>query len=518
MRVLGIEGTAWNLSAAIVDEKDVICESSSAYLPPSGGIHPRDAAQHHASRMKEVIGEVLSGEIDGVAFSQGPGMGPCLRTVATAARALSLSLDVPLIGVNHCIAHIEVGRWRTPAEDPVVLYVSGANSQVLSFVSGSYRILGETLDISIGNALDKFARFLGLQHPGGPKVEALAKEAEKYLRLPYIVKGMDLSFSGLSTAAQELVRKGESENDVAFSLQETAFSMLVEVTERALAHCRKDEVLLVGGVAMNERLKEMLSLMCEERGARFYSPEQRFLGDNGAMIAYTGLLFLKNGIFTSLENSKILPNFRPESVEIPWIKEKEKIKKEIVRGAEAVIKREGEEIVKTRVEKGYRVEALDENIRRERTKNEAKIIHQARRAGVPTPIINEISLENNEIRMEFIDGKLLRNHISEELSCKVGELVGILHSNDIIHGDLTTSNLILSDGKIYLIDFGLSFFDQGIEAKGVDVHVFFQTLRSTYDGAESLIKAFVDGYRKSFSKWEEVLKRVEEIERRGRYL
>ncbi|MCD4810910.1 MAG: UGMP family protein, partial [Methanosarcinales archaeon] len=139
--ILGIEGTAWNLSAAIVDTFDVIAEVTSTYVPPTGGIHPREASQHHADHIKSVISAVLAnaendgiapGDINAIAFSQGPGLGPCLRTAATAARALSLSLDIPLIGVNHCVAHIEVGRWKTPSQDPVVLYVSGANSQVLA--------------------------------------------------------------------------------------------------------------------------------------------------------------------------------------------------------------------------------------------------------------------------------------------------------------------------------------------------------------------------------------------------
>ena len=138
--ILGIEGTAWNLSAAIVDEKDVIAETTATYRPAAGGIHPREAAQHHANHITKVVSETLKKggrKVDAVAFSQGPGLGPCLRTVATAARALALSLDVPLIGVNHCIAHIEVGRWKTPAKDPVTLYVSGANSQVLAYRKGS---------------------------------------------------------------------------------------------------------------------------------------------------------------------------------------------------------------------------------------------------------------------------------------------------------------------------------------------------------------------------------------------
>ncbi|MHC1636219.1 MAG: bifunctional N(6)-L-threonylcarbamoyladenine synthase/serine/threonine protein kinase [Candidatus Methanospirareceae archaeon] len=325
--VLGLEGTAWNLSVAMVDEKEVICEAEATYKPLLGGIHPREAAQHHASEMKNVMTSLLKeakgkgfslNDIDAVAFSQGPGMGPCLRTVATAARTLSICLKKPLIGVNHCIAHIEIGKWRTGAKDPVVLYVSGANSQVLVYHAGRYRVLGETLDIGIGNALDKLARFLGLSHPGGPKIEELARKGSKYIHLPYIVKGMDFSFSGLTTAAENASRRHKVE-DVCYSFEETAFAMLTEVSERAMAHSHKEEMLLVGGVGANKRLQRMLREMCEARGARFYVPEDRYLKDNGAMIAYLGLLMFNSGEITGLERSEVKPNYRPDEVEVRWI-------------------------------------------------------------------------------------------------------------------------------------------------------------------------------------------------------
>jgi len=329
--ILGLEGTAWNLCAALVSEEKVIYEAESTYKPLHGGIHPREAAQHHASELKNVVSRAFSGakkeeegfslhDIDAVAFSQGPGMGPCLRTVATAARALSISLKIPLIGVNHCVAHIEIGRWRCGAKDPVVLYVSGANSQVLAYRSGRYRILGETLDIGIGNALDKFARYLGLSHPGGPKIEELASKGSNYIYMPYIVKGMDLSFSGLTTAAKDAINLHHHEReDVCYSFQETAFAMLTEVTERAIAHSCKDEMLLAGGVGANRRLQQMLQTMCKDREARFYVPETKYLKDNGTMIAYLGLLMLKSGDRTPIEKSGVKSNYRPDEVEVTWM-------------------------------------------------------------------------------------------------------------------------------------------------------------------------------------------------------
>jgi universal protein Kae1 len=323
MIVFGLEGTAWNLSAAIVNEKEVLFEKSATYTPARGGIHPREASQHHAEHMAEVVGSVLAHarerdlKIDAIAFSQGPGLGPCLRTVATASRVLSLRFGLPLVGVNHCVAHIEVGKWQSGATDPAVIYVSGANSQVLALRQGRYRIFGETLDISVGNAIDKFARSVGLPHPGGPKVEELAKKAKQYIPLPYTVKGMDLSFSGLSTAATEAAKRYDLE-DVCYSLQETAFAMLVEVTERAMAHAEKKEAMLVGGVGANKRLGEMLNIMCEERGARFFLPPRKYMGDNGSMIAYTGMIMLKSGVVTSLADSKVRPGYRTDDVEVKW--------------------------------------------------------------------------------------------------------------------------------------------------------------------------------------------------------
>ncbi|MEM2060065.1 MAG: bifunctional N(6)-L-threonylcarbamoyladenine synthase/serine/threonine protein kinase [Archaeoglobaceae archaeon] len=321
MNVLGIEGTAWNLSVAIVDEEGVHAMVSNAYVPKEGGIHPREASQHHAEVMPSLLKEIFElfpkEKIDAIAFSQGPGLGPCLRVTATAARLLSLKLSKPLIGVNHCLAHVEIGRWLTSAKNPVTLYVSGGNSQVIARKGNRYRVFGETLDIGIGNAIDKLARKFGIPHPGGPRIEELARKGKNYYSLPYVVKGMDFSFSGMVTAAEKLKGKAKLE-DIAYSFQETAFAMLTEVTERAMAYLGYDEMLLVGGVGANERLQEMLRTMCEDRKAKFFAPPKQYMGDNGAMIAYTGLLMLKNGFVTKLEDSIVKPNFRIEEVPVTW--------------------------------------------------------------------------------------------------------------------------------------------------------------------------------------------------------
>ena len=520
--VLGIEGTAWNLSAAVFDTSlRAIC--SRPYKPAQGGIHPREAAQHHASEMKSVISSVLrdfgdTSAIEGVAFSIGPGLGPCLRTVATASRSLSLAFGVPLVGVNHCVAHVEIGRYATGCEDPVTLYASGANTQVIGYLKSRYRIFGETLDIGLGNALDKFARRKGLPHPGGPVIEGLAGKGS-YIELPYTVKGMDLAFSGLVSAAME---SREAIEDVCNSLQETAFAMCVEVTERALAHSGKEEVLLVGGVGANGRLRDMLKVMAEERGASFHVPDTGFLGDNGAMIAYTGRVMLEHGVSTPLASSHVNPSFRVDQVDVVW-RAGEKPRSIPVThgrataiGAEAVVTIGRDWVCKERRGKCYRSPGLDRQLIRERTRIEARLISMARRAGVPTPIIRDITKDS--IRMEKIEGPMLKECLEPDLVREAGRMIGRLHKAGIIHGDLTTSNILVHDGRCVLIDFGLSQVSTEVEPRGVDIHVFFQTLESMVDNHETLRQCFIEGYSVEFDHAGEVVAREREILQRGRYL
>ncbi|HIP88644.1 MAG TPA: bifunctional N(6)-L-threonylcarbamoyladenine synthase/serine/threonine protein kinase [Thermococcus paralvinellae] len=324
MIALGIEGTAHTLGIGIVTERKVLANVFDTITTEKGGIHPKEAAEHHAKLMKPLLKKALQEakisleDIDVVAFSQGPGLGPCLRVVATAARALAIKHDKPIVGVNHCIAHVEITKMFG-VKDPVGLYVSGGNTQVLALEGKRYRVFGETLDIGIGNALDTFAREVGLGFPGGPKIERLAREGKRYIELPYAVKGMDLSFSGLLTEAVRKFKSGKYKiEDIAYSFQETAFAALVEVTERAVAHTEKGEVVLVGGVAANNRLREMLRIMTEDRGVRFFVPPYELCRDNGAMIAYTGLKMYKAGITFRIEETIVNQKFRTDEVEVIW--------------------------------------------------------------------------------------------------------------------------------------------------------------------------------------------------------
>jgi universal protein Kae1 len=329
---LGIESTADDFSVGISTfNGEVLANVISAYMPEKGGIHPREAARHHAEVANKVLEEAIakSGirprELSIIAFSQGPGLGPCLRTGATVGRALASYLGIPLVGINHCIAHIEIGKLKTGVVDPITLYVSGGNTIVAAFDSGRYRVFGETLDIALGNCLDVFAREAGLRQrvgmPFGAIVEKLAARGKRLIPLPYTVKGMDTSFSGLLTATANLLKKGECKlEDLCYSLQETAFSMVTEVTERALVHTEKKEALLTGGVAANKRLQSMIRVIAEEHDAKFSVVPSEFAVDNGAMIAWTGILAYRHGIVTPIEKSYVKLRWRLEEVEVPWVK------------------------------------------------------------------------------------------------------------------------------------------------------------------------------------------------------
>jgi universal protein Kae1 len=326
MVVLGIESTAHTASVGIVGERaEVLGLASDMYRPPKGGIHPREAANHHVDLLPDLVSRALEAarlrprEIDGVAFAQGPGLGPCLRAGATVARMLSLAWGKPLIPVNHCVAHVEIARIQSGLDDPLLLYASGGNTQVIAYGRGRYRVLGETLDIGIGNFLDKLWIELGGTFPGGPALELEARNGSgELVPLPYTVHGMDVAFSGLLTATLAHHAKGVSRPDLAYSVEVTAYAMLTEITERALAHRRRDAVVLGGGVACNERLRTMVRTMVEGRGGTMFAPPRSLCVDNGAMIAWTGMLALGAGQTVPVEHSAVQPRQRTDLVATPW--------------------------------------------------------------------------------------------------------------------------------------------------------------------------------------------------------
>jgi len=341
--VLGIEGSANKVGVGVLcyDPSNRTYETLSnprkTYIPPTGqGFLPKETAWHHQAHIVALIRAALkeaypnhpnpSTEISAICFTKGPGMGAPLRSCAVAARTLSKIWNVPLVGVNHCVGHIEMGRVATGACDPVVLYVSGGNTQVIAFNDERYRIFGETIDIAIGNCLDRFARVIGLSNDPSPgyNIEQEAKKpGTKFIELPYVVKGMDVSFSGILThieqeAKQKLVKGLVTKADLCFSLQETLFAMLVEITERTMAHCGQNQVLIVGGVGCNKRLQEMMAEMVRQRNGSLCAMDHRYCIDNGAMIAQAGIFALQHGEVTKMEDTWCTQRFRTDQVRAIW--------------------------------------------------------------------------------------------------------------------------------------------------------------------------------------------------------
>jgi N6-L-threonylcarbamoyladenine synthase len=324
--VLGVESTAHTFSVSVVSsEGEILSNTKSVYNPPEGsGIHPFEASQSHLASASSVLSQALSvsgvklNDLSAVAYARGPGLGPCLRVGGVVARTLASSLKVPLVPVNHAVGHIELGCLLTGAVDPVVLLVSGGHTMIISYAGGRWRILGESLDLTLGQLLDQFGRHHGLASPCGRAIEEAAGKSDTYLKLPYVVKGNDVSFSGLLTASKLLLDRGEPFADVSYSIQETAFAMVTEVAERALAFTGKREVMIVGGVAANRRLSAMMATMSERHSAKLTAAPLEYSGDCGAQIAWTGWLAYKSGVSIPVEKSEVIQSWRLDVVDILW--------------------------------------------------------------------------------------------------------------------------------------------------------------------------------------------------------
>lgn len=344
---LGCEGSANKLGIGVIlhhpassgKPPEILSNLRHTYVsPPGTGFLPKDTAHHHRAHFASLALRALRAahlhspdDVDVICYTKGPGMGAPLTSVAIGARTLALLWGKPLVGVNHCVGHIEMGRCITGASNPVVLYVSGGNTQVIAYAERRYRIFGEALDIAVGNCLDRFARTIQISNDPAPgyNIEQLAKKGKKLLDLPYVVKGMDVSFSGILATVDQLAAEmhgarkagrdcGFDEADLCFSLQETVFAMLVEITERAMAHVGTAQVLIVGGVGCNERLQDMMGAMAAERGGSVYATDERFCIDNGIMIAHAGLLAFETGFRTPIKDSTCTQRFRTDEVFIEW--------------------------------------------------------------------------------------------------------------------------------------------------------------------------------------------------------
>jgi len=239
-----------------------------------------------------------------------------LRIGAVVARSLASYYNIPIFPVNHAIGHIELGKMLTGAKDPLVLLVSGGHTMILAFLSKKWRVFGETLDITLGQLLDQLGRHAGFASPCGGKIEELASKSNNYISLPYVVKGNDVSFSGLLSATKRVIPKNLE--DACFSLQETAFAMIGEATERALSFTRKKELLIVGGVAANKRLSEILISVCKRQDCKFFVSPKEYAGDCGSQIAWTGLLESSHKSGVNLEDTFVRQSWRLDTVVVPY--------------------------------------------------------------------------------------------------------------------------------------------------------------------------------------------------------
>ncbi len=324
--ILGIESTAHSFGVGIVTDKGkVLANVRDTLKVEKGGFIPREAAEHHYTKGADILQQALQKanlkieDVNLIGFSQGPGIGQCLHAGALMARHLSLTYKKPLIGVNHCIAHIEIGKLTTGLKDPLTIFVSGANTQVIAYKNGFYRIYGETQDMGLGNALDQFGRELGLPFPAGPVLDKLYFEGKNYISLPYTVKGMDLSFSGLLTSAKGKIGK-VGKNDLIYSFMHTAFCMLLEVCERAVYYAKKKEIMVVGGVAASKSLQSMLEKLAKQRDLKIGVVPLEFAGDNGAMIAWQSYLqYFKGKDRQKLKDTKINPSQRLDKIKINYL-------------------------------------------------------------------------------------------------------------------------------------------------------------------------------------------------------
>jgi N6-L-threonylcarbamoyladenine synthase/protein kinase Bud32 len=419
------------------------------------------------------------------------------------------------------------------------------------------------MDAGVGNAIDKFTRHVGWDHPGGPKVETAAwRYAEgndgpgDLLDLPYVVKGMDFSFSGISSAANDAYDDGVPVEEICFSLQEHVFAMLTEVSERALSLTGADELVLGGGVAQNDRLREMLASMCAARGARFHAPDSRFLRDNAGMIAVLGAKMVQVGDTVPISESAIDPNFRPDQVPVTW-RSGESVARGRApggddgtdadrRGAEATVEiassggsdAADRRVIKRRVPKEYRHPELDRTLRRDRTVAEARLTSEARRAGVTTPLVYDADVPNATLTLQYVGDRDLAAALGEgtERVAAVGRYLARLHDAGIVHGDPTTRNVrvrvgvggagretgngeangtTVVDDRTALIDFGLAYHTGHVEDHAMDLHVFEGSVRATATDPDPLIEAFEAGYATVGD--DDVLDRLRDVEGRGRY-
>ena len=319
MRVLGIETSCDETGVAVYDTRHGLLAhalySQIALHAEYGGVVPELASRDHVRKLLPLIRQTLAeadmtvADIDGVAYTAGPGLVGALLVGAGVARSLAWALDKPAVAVHHMEGHLlaplleddPLGRPEPPF---VALLVSGGHTQLVAVDAiGSYRLLGETLDDAAGEAFDKTAKLMGLPYPGGPQLAALAGQgvagAYRFARPMTNRPGLDFSFSGLKTqvmlAWRDSDQSPQARADIARGFEEAVVDTLAIKCERALEAAGCATLVVAGGVGANLRLREKLHAMAALRGGRVSFPRPAFCTDNGAMIAFAGALRLQAG-------------------------------------------------------------------------------------------------------------------------------------------------------------------------------------------------------------------------------
>lgn len=320
MRVLGIESSCDETGVALYDTARPGADGLLAHAVYSqiklhaeyGGVVPELASRDHVRKLLPLIRQTLGEaglsvrDIDGVAYTAGPGLVGALLVGAGVARALAWALQVPALGVHHMEGHLLAPLLEADPPQPpfVALLVSGGHTQLIAVEAiGRYRLLGETLDDAAGEAFDKTAKLMGLPYPGGPQLARLAEQGTpgrfRFARPMTDRPGLDFSFSGLKTqvllAWRDSDRGEQTRKDIARGFEDAVVDTLAIKCERALDAAGCDTLVVAGGVGANQRLREKLRAMCARRGGRACFPRPAFCTDNGAMIAFAGALRLQAG-------------------------------------------------------------------------------------------------------------------------------------------------------------------------------------------------------------------------------